>query len=128
MHPTQIFVIALLGLALLLTFSSINANNSLAPSTVSTQIAGNSVTFTLRNNGLMSIPLFIPGVMNPNLSPVSNSGVSLKIGQKILYKYKGKRRVLLVVTEDLEGAKIDVAKLIKEQKAEWDAGKNANMN
>ena len=44
------------------------------------------VSITLRNETLKSIPLIIPGVMNPNLSPQSNSGVRLKIGQEIKYK------------------------------------------
>ncbi|MEM7040576.1 MAG: hypothetical protein AAF570_26670, partial [Bacteroidota bacterium] len=87
------------------------------------------VGFTLRNNSLKSIPLFIPGVMNPNLSPVSNSGVTLRPGQRILFKYRGKRRVLLVVSEDLEGQKLDVARLLKNRKKEIDAeldGKKKN--
>ncbi len=74
------------------------------------------VEFTLRNESAKSIPLIIPGVMNPNLSPMSNSGVSLKVGQEILYKYKGKKRVLLVVSKDLEGKTLKVNKLLKEAK------------
>ncbi|MFK7785220.1 MAG: hypothetical protein AB8B56_08890 [Crocinitomicaceae bacterium] len=72
-----------------------------------------SVTFTLRNSSAKSIPLVIPNVMNPNLSPFSNSGVSLKIGQKIYYKKNGKKKLLLVVDESIEnGEKLDVAKRI----------------
>lgn len=73
------------------------------------------VNFTLHNSSLKSIPLVIPNVMNPNLSPISNSGVSLKMGQEIFYK-KGNRRILLLrVDESIEnGAKIDVAKLVRE--------------
>ena len=73
-----------------------------------------TVNFTLHNSSLKSIPLIIPGVMKPNLSPMSNSGVSLKMGQKIYYK-KGLNKILiLTVDEDLEnGAKIDVVKRIK---------------
>ena len=41
------------------------------------------ITFTLRNSTAKSIPLIIPDVMNPNLTPFSSSGVSLKIGQEI---------------------------------------------
>ena len=78
------------------------------------------VTFDLRNKSMKSIPLLIPGVMNPNLSPMSRSGVSLEVGQKILFRYKGKKRVLLIVTEDLEGATIEVSKLLKERKWEVD--------
>ena len=72
-----------------------------------------TISFTLRNNSLKSIPLKIPGVMNPNLSPMSNSGVSLKVGQKIFFSYKGKKRMLLVVESELEGQTIIVDQLIK---------------
>lgn len=68
-----------------------------------------SVAFTLRNSSLRSIPLRIPGVMNPNLSPMSKSGVSLEFGQEIIYK----RKVILVVGPEIEaGSEIDVASLI----------------
>ena len=56
--------------------------------------------------------------MNPNLSPFSNSGVSLKIGQEVFF-YEGKKKYLLVsVTADLEGDTIIVNELIKERKIE----------
>lgn len=80
-----------------------------------------SVSFTLKNTTAQSIPLIIPTVMNPNLSPFSNSGVDLKIGQEIFFKYKGKRYVLLTVDQSIEnGAVLDVAKLIKERRKEID--------
>jgi len=84
------------------------------------------VSFTLRNGGVKDIPLIIPGVMNPNLNPMGNSGVSLKVGQEILFKYKGKRQVLIVVDESLKGQVIPVHKLLKERKEEIDTelGKN----
>jgi hypothetical protein len=59
------------------------------------------INFTLRNETMKSIPLIIPGVMNPNLSPQSNSGVSLKIGQEIKYRKGGRTRVLFVVDESI---------------------------
>ena len=72
------------------------------------------INFTLRNNSTKSIPLIIPDVMNPNLSPLSNSGVSLRVGQKIFYKKGLKKILILTVDESIkEGDKIDVAKLIK---------------
>lgn len=82
-----------------------------------------SVSFTLRNNSLKSIPLNIPGVMNPNLSPMSNSGVSLKVGQKIYFYPNGKKvfskkELLLEVTEDLKGKTLKVNELIKEREKE----------
>ncbi len=77
------------------------------------------ISFTLRNGTAKSIPLYIPSVMNPNLSPFSNSGVALKIGQKIKFKHKLKKYVLLVVDENIkEGDTINVAKLLKKRKKE----------
>ena len=60
------------------------------------------ISFTLRNETLKSIPLVIPGVMNPNLSPKSNSGVRLKIGQEIKYKKGGRAHLLLVVDQSIK--------------------------
>ncbi|MEO0900032.1 MAG: hypothetical protein AAFY71_26695 [Bacteroidota bacterium] len=76
------------------------------------------VTFTLRNNTMKSIPLIIPGVMNPNLSPRSNSGVGLRVGQKIYFLHNKKKVELLTVTKELEGKTIKVGKLISKIKAE----------
>ena len=81
------------------------------------QPAAEYINFTLRNNTAKSIPLIIPTVMNPNLSPFSNSGVGLKIGQEIFFKHQGKKVLLLVVSNDIkEGEVLDVAALIKEKK------------
>ncbi len=75
------------------------------------------VTLTFRNNSAKSIPLIIPTVMNPNLSPFSNSGVTLKIGQKVFFKYKGKKRVLIEISKDnYDGEVLDVSKLLKQRK------------
>jgi hypothetical protein len=77
------------------------------------------VNFTLRNSSNKSIPLWIPNVMNPNLSPMSNSGVNLKYGQKIFFKENGKKYLLLVVNENIQkGQKIDVPELISQRKEE----------
>ena len=85
-------------------------------------IAANSnrkVNFTLRNSSGKSIPLIIPTVMNPNLSPDSMSGVTLKMGQEILFKERGKKYVLLTVDESIQkGDILDVAKLLPERKKE----------
>ena len=62
----------------------------------------------------------IPGIMNPNLSPVSNSGVTLRVGQEIYFKNRKKKYILLIVDESLEGQKLDVPKLIKKRKKELD--------
>jgi hypothetical protein len=71
-----------------------------------------AVPFTLRNNTPFNIPLNIPGVMNPNLSPMSNSGVDLAVGQKIFFFVKKKKYLLLEVTEALKDKKLDVGDLI----------------
>lgn len=78
------------------------------------------VSFTLRNETEKSIPLQIPGVMNPNLSPMSNSGVTLKIGQEIYFFPKGKsifkkKELLLTVTEELAGKTLKVNELIEKR-------------
>ena len=73
-----------------------------------------SVTFTLHNSSSESIPLVIPGVMNPNLSPMSNSGVALEIGQKIYYKHGMKKVLILTVDSSIEnGDKIDIATMVE---------------
>ncbi len=59
--------------------------------------------------------------MNPNLSPFSDSGVDLSEGQKIYFFYNGKKQLLLTVTADLSGKKLDVANLIAEREAELNA-------
>ncbi|MGB6035508.1 MAG: hypothetical protein WBG42_04520 [Cryomorphaceae bacterium] len=85
-----------------------------------------AVPFTLRNNSLKSIPLKIPGVMNPNLSPMSNSGVDLKVGQKVFCFIDGKKVLLLTVTEDLKGQTLKVDELIREKRKELKAAKRKN--
>ncbi|MEO1655624.1 MAG: hypothetical protein AAFU64_18925 [Bacteroidota bacterium] len=74
------------------------------------------VPFTLRNNSLKSIYLKIPGVLNPYLSPMSNCGVDLKVGQKIYFFYKKKKYLLLEVDENLSNQKVIVNELIKKRK------------
>jgi len=77
------------------------------------------IQFTLRNSSMQSIPLIIPTVMNPNLSPNSNSGVSLKMGQEIFFKANGKRQILLVVDQTIQnGDVIDVSKILPRRKKE----------
>lgn len=50
-----------------------------------------AIPMTFHNGSLKSIPLQIPGVMNPNLSPLSDSGVTLVVGQKVFYFPNGKK-------------------------------------
>lgn len=80
-----------------------------------------SVSFSLTNTSAKSIPLMIPGVMNPNLSPFSRSGVTLKIGQKILFRHKGKSTILLVVDSSItEGSTLEVSQLLRQKRKELD--------
>ena len=77
-----------------------------------------SVQVYLLNKSVKSIPLIIPGVMNPNLSPKSKSGVVLKVGQKIYFRDQGKRHQLLTITEEDNNKRIEVSSLIKVRKKE----------
>lgn len=78
-----------------------------------------TVSFTLVNKGAKSIPLIIPNVMNPNLSPFSSSGVDLKMGQELLFRSGLKKYVLLTVDQSIaEGDKIDVGQLLRKRKKE----------
>lgn len=84
-----------------------------------TAYSNKKVNFSLRNSSSSSIPLIIPTVMNPNLSPDSMSGVTLKMGQEILFKVRGRKYVLLTVDENIQkGDILDVAKLLSERKKE----------
>lgn len=76
------------------------------------------VSFTLLNKSIKDIPLIIPGYMNPNLSPMSNSGVTVRIGQEVYFRYKGKKRLLFIATAEMEGERLVVNKLIKAKKKE----------
>ena len=78
-----------------------------------------SINLTLKNNSSKSIPLIIPGIMNPNLSPFSESGVRLKMGQDVYFKIKRKKYLLFTVDDKFRnGQTIIVNKLIKQRKAE----------
>lgn len=80
--------------------------------------AQQSIGFTLKNPTAKSIPLWIPSVMNPNLSPFSTSGVRLRVGQKIYFKHKMRKKLLLEVTEEYDEKSLNVAKLIRARKKE----------
>ena len=70
--------------------------------------------FYLENNTAQSLPLEIPGVMNPNLTPFSRSGVDLVNGQKIYANVNGKKILILTVNDSIpQGARIDLASLIE---------------
>lgn len=77
------------------------------------------ISFTLINPSDKSIPLIIPNVMNPNLSPNSSSGVDLKIGQELLFRNGLKRYTLLTVDENIkEGQEVDVYEILQQRKKE----------
>lgn len=79
---------------------------------------GKTIAFVLSNPSLSSIPLEIPGVMNPNLSPKSESGVALQPGQPIYWTpRKGARTLIYRVPENLmPGTMLDVSDLLEEAK------------
>jgi hypothetical protein len=83
--------------------------------------ADTSISFTLYNPLLKSIPLVIPGVMNPNLSPLSRSGVTLAVGQQIFIIRDRKRELLYTVPADLApGTEVNCATLIENLNARKD--------
>lgn len=85
----------------------------LAPSTQVTE--GKTIAFVLSNPTLSSIPLEIPGVMNPNLSPKSESGVALRPGQPIYWTPSKRSRTLIYRVPEglLPGTVLDVSDLIE---------------
>jgi len=82
---------------------------------------GRSVALTFRNTSERSIPLQIPGVMNPNLNPKSNSGVDLKGGQEVFFTYRGRKTLLLRICDERAGDTILVNEVIARRTAELDA-------
>ena len=70
---------------------------------ITTLISGNicfaqNIRMTFHNGSIFPIYLNIPGVMNPNLVPKSNSGLSLDAGQVVYFFPKGKKEVLFTVS------------------------------
>lgn len=59
---------------------------------LSNAVKAQSIPMTFHNRSFKSIYLIIPGVMNPNLNPKSNSGVSLDVGQKVYFFPDGKKK------------------------------------
>jgi hypothetical protein len=83
--------------------------------------ADTSISFTLYNLLLKYIPLVIPGVMNPNLSPLSRSGVTLAVGQQIFIIRDRKRELLYTVPADhAPGTEVNCATLIENLNARKD--------
>jgi hypothetical protein len=67
------------------------------------------------NQSFQSIPLEIPGVMNPNLVPMSKSTVDIPAGTTIYFFYKKKRYELITIQPDME-KRIVVNELINQRK------------
>jgi hypothetical protein len=55
------------------------------------KVIAQNIPMTFHNGSLSSIYLSIPGVMNPSLNPMSDSGVSLDVGQNVYFFPNGKR-------------------------------------
>ena len=85
-------------------------------------IQAQNIPMTFHNGSFKSIPLIIPGVMNPNLSPFSNSGVSLDIGQKVYFLPDGKKKskaLLFIVDATFKKDTIlQIDKIIEKRKLE----------
>ena len=82
---------------------------------------GRTVGPTSRNDSSRSIPLEIPGVMNPNLNAKSNSGVELEGGQEVFFTNRGRKTLLLRICNEKAGDTILVNELIARRTAELDA-------
>jgi hypothetical protein len=85
-------------------------------------VKAQNIPMTFHNGSFRSIPLIIPGVMNPNLSPKSNSGISLDVGQKVYFLPNGKRNSkALLFTVDTSFKKdtvLEIDEIIKKRKLE----------
>ena len=99
----KIFLLFIVGLC----FASVKAQN---------------IPMTFHNGSFHSIPLIIPGVMNPNLSPKSDSGVGLDVGQKVYFFPNGKkknRELLFIVNATWKKDTIlQIDKIIEKRKKE----------
>lgn len=79
-------------------------------------LAGPGLPLVFVNSSAKSIPLAIPGVMNPRLVPFSTSNLELTVGQEIFFFHQGQSYLLLRVAPGLEQDKIDVPDLIRSRK------------
>ncbi|NND77284.1 MAG: hypothetical protein HKN39_03800 [Flavobacteriales bacterium] len=94
-------------LFIIITLLSLNLDKVHAQST-----SVKYVSIDLLNRSANSIPLVIEGVMKPNLSPFSRSGVSCKVGTRIWAKER--KELLFVVSEEMDGTEIIVNKRLSE--------------
>ncbi len=77
-----------------------------------------AVDLSFENRSSVSIPLQIPSVMNPNLSPRSSSGVTLRKGQEVFFNYQGKKTLLLKIDHEKDGDVVVIDQLIAKRLAE----------
>jgi hypothetical protein len=81
-----------------------------------------NIPMTFHNGSFKSIPLVIPGVMNPNLNPFSNSGVGLDVGQKVYFfpdgKKKNKALLFIVSASFKKDTVLQIDEIIKKRKIE----------
>jgi hypothetical protein len=95
---------------------------SLIVSLFFTNINAQNIPMTFHNGSFKSIPLIIPGVMNPNLNPKSNSGVSLDVGQKVYFFPNGtkkNREILFIVDATWKKDTIlQIDKIMEKRKSE----------
>lgn len=89
---------------------------------VSISLKAQNIPMTFHNGSDKSIQLIIPGVMNPNLNPFSNSGIGLDVGQKVYFYTNGnkKNKALLFEVDNSfkKDAKIEIDALIEKRKKE----------
>ena len=85
-------------------------------------VKAQNIPMTFHNGSFRSIPLIIPGVMNPNLSPKSNSGISLEVGQIVYFLPNGKRSskaiLFTVDTTFKKDTVLQIDEIIKRRKLE----------
>ena len=85
-------------------------------------LSAQNISMTFHNGSFKSIPLIIPGVMNPNLSPKSNSGVSLNVGQKVYFFPNGKKKnrelLFIVDTTWKKDTILQIDEIIEKRKIE----------
>jgi len=86
------------------------------------QVHSQNIPMKFHNGSFKFIYLSIPGVMNPNLVPKSNSGLSLDAGQVVYFFPKGKnekKEVLFVVKSNWKRDTIlEIDEIIRKRKKE----------
>ncbi len=87
---------------------------------LATTWCAHAADLTIKNNSLFSVPAEIPGVMNPNFSPMSTSGVRLEKGQVVYFRHRGKREVLLVIDQEKDGDVLLINEIVDRRRAELD--------